>query len=44
MFNYEGGNVTRKQLEEAFDLFVQIEMDYKESVRKATLNGETPPL
>ena len=44
MFNYEGGNVTRKKLEEAFDLFVQIEMDYKESVRKATLNGETPPL
>ena len=44
MFNYEGGNVTRKKLEEAIDLFVQIEIDYKESVRKSISNGETPPL
>lgn len=44
MFSYEGGNVTRKKLEEAFDLFVQIEMDYKESVRKSISNGEPPPL
>jgi hypothetical protein len=44
MFNYEGGNVTRKKLEEAIDLFVEVETDYKESVRKAHLEGNQPPL
>ena len=44
MFNYEGGNVTRKKLEEAIDLFVEVETDYKESVRKSLLEGKQPPL
>jgi hypothetical protein len=43
MFNYDGGVVTRKKLEEAIDLFVQIEMDYKEAVRKAVLEGKEYP-
>ena len=44
MFSYDGGIVTRKKLEEAIDLFVQIEIDYKESVRKSVLEGKQPPL
>ncbi len=44
MFSYDGGIVTRKKLEEAIDLFVQIEIDYKESVKEAQLEGRRPPL
>ena len=44
MFTYNGGIVTRKKLEEAIDLFVELETDYKESVRKAQLKGDQPPL
>lgn len=44
MFNYEGGNVTRKKLEEAIDLFVEVETDYKESVKEEQLKGQRPPL
>ena len=44
MFNYASGTVTRKKLEEAIDLFVQIETDYKESLNEAQLNGDNPPL
>ena len=44
MFNYNGGTVTKKKLDEAIDLFVEIETDYKEAVRKAELSGNRPPL
>ncbi len=43
MFNYNGGIVTRKKLEEAIDLFVQIETDYKEAVKKADVEGGERP-
>ncbi|MDA8299764.1 MAG: hypothetical protein M0Z57_07185 [Deltaproteobacteria bacterium] len=44
MFSYDGGIVTRKKLEEAIDLFVEVETDYKESVRKSMLEGKQQPL
>ena len=44
MFSYDGGIVTRKKLEEAIDLFVELETDYKESVKEAQLKGQRPPL
>ena len=44
MFIYNGGTVTRKKLDEAIDLFVEIETEYREIVRQAELNGNRPPL
>ena len=44
MFSYDGGIVTRKKLEEAIDLFVELEIDYKESVKEVQLKGQRPPL
>jgi len=44
MFFYDGGTVTRKKLEEAIDLFVKIETDYKEAVEKARLEGKERPM
>lgn len=44
MFTYKGGIVTRKKLEEAFDLFVEVETNYKESVRKSVLEGKQQPV
>ncbi|MHB1681192.1 MAG: hypothetical protein ACYCTB_11930 [bacterium] len=43
MFNYVGGIVTRKKLEEAIDLFVQIETDYQEAVNRAVVEGKKYP-
>lgn len=44
MFDYNGETVTMTKLQEAIDLFVEIETDYKASVRKAMLEGKQPPL